>query len=103
MAEWLGRGFRVAGPNGTEVQSQWREQLTQTRASALLLRLVDSLFDAPMLTIPQAQKLLGVTYRSASQNIQKLVKIGILHDAGATPEGRVFVARDVLHAVAETD
>jgi Fic family protein len=86
-----------------DLQSQWREQLTQTRASALLLRLVDSLFDAPMLTIPQAQKLLGVTYRSASQNIQKLVKTGILHDAGATPEGRVFVARDILHAVAETD
>jgi Fic family protein len=86
-----------------DLQSQWREQLTQTRASALLLRLVDSLFDAPMLTIPQAQKLLGVTYRSASQNIQKLVKTGILHDAGATSEGRVFVARDILHAVAETD
>jgi len=86
-----------------DLQSQWRQQLTQTRASARLLRLVDSMFDAPMLTIPQAQKLLGVTYRSASQNIQKLVKAGILHDAGATPEGRVFVARDILHAVAETD
>jgi Fic family protein len=86
-----------------DLQSQWREQLTKTRASALLLRLVDSLFDAPMLTIPQAQKLLGVTYRSASQNIQKLVKAGILHDAGATSEGRVFVARDILRAVAETD
>jgi Fic family protein len=86
-----------------DLQSQWREQLTQTRASALLLRLVDSLFDAPMLTIPQAQKLLGVTYRSASQNIQKLVEAGILHAAGATPEGRVFVARDILRAVAESD
>jgi Fic family protein len=86
-----------------DLQSQWREQLTQTRASALLLRLVDSLFDTPMLTVPQAQKLLGVTYRSAGQNIQKLVKAGILHDAGTTPEGRVFVARDILRAVAETD
>jgi len=39
-----------------DLQAQWRQQLTQTRASALLLRLVDSLFDTPMLTIPQAQK-----------------------------------------------
>ncbi len=83
-------------------QAQWRGQLTRTRSSTLLLRLVDCLFDTPMLTIPQAQKLLGITYRSAANNVQKLVKAGILHEVEATPQGRVFVARDILQAVAET-
>jgi Fic family protein len=85
-----------------DLQAHWREQLTQTRSSTLLLRLVDGLFDTPMLTIPQAQKLLGITYRSAANNVQKLVNAGILHEAEATPQGRVFVARDILRAVAET-
>jgi Fic family protein len=85
-----------------DLQAQWREQLTRTRSSTLLLRLVDGLFDTPMLTIPQAQKLLGITYRSAANNVQKLVKAGILHEAEATPQGRVFVAREILQAVAET-
>jgi Fic family protein len=87
---------------GKSVSSQWRKQLTQARASALFLRLVDNLLDASILTILQAQKLLGVTYRSVSQNIQKLVKAGILHEAGITPEGRMFVACDILYAVVET-
>jgi hypothetical protein len=87
---------------GKSFSSQWRKQLTQTRASVLLLRLVDNLLGASILTILQAQKLLGVTYRSVSQNIQKLVMAGILHDAGLTPEGRMFVACDILYAVVET-
>jgi hypothetical protein len=36
---------------------------------------VDSLFDTPLLTIPQAQKLRGVTYRSANQNIQNWLRL----------------------------
>jgi Fic family protein len=54
---------------------QWRQQLTQARSSALLLRLADSLFEMPILTIPQACKLLGVTYPSAQRIVRKLVKL----------------------------
>jgi Fic family protein len=70
-----------------DLQSEWHARLTQARASTLLLRLVDSLFASPVLTIPQAQDLLGVTYRTAHRHIQKLVDAGILQRIGEPSYG----------------
>jgi len=83
-----------------DLQVEWRHRLTQARASALLLRLVDSLFEWPLLTIPQAQRILGVTYRSAQLNMDKLVNAGILRQLEeANTLGKTFVAEEVLRAI----
>lgn len=84
-----------------DLQAEWRQRLTQARASTLLLRLVDSLFDSPLLTIPQAQKLLGVTYHSAQLNVGKLVKSGILRQVGGASYSKLFLAEEVLRAIEE--
>lgn len=86
-----------------DLQREWRQQVTRARSSALLLRLVDSLFEAPVLTIPQAERLLGVAYRSAKLNVEKLVQLGILHQVGDAAYGKTFVAKAVLAAIAEGD
>lgn len=86
-----------------DLQREWRQQVTRARSSALLLRLVDSLIEAPVLTIPQAERLLGVAYRSAKLNVEKLVQLGILQQVGDTAYGKTFVAKDVLAAIAEGD
>jgi len=70
--------------------------------SALPLRLADSLFDSPVLTIPQAQRLLGVTYRSAQRNVQKLVAAGILQQVGESSYGKTFLAAEILQAIGES-
>jgi len=82
-----------------DLQAEWRQRLTQARASTLLLRLVESLFDSPLLTIPQAQKLLEVTYHSAQLNVGKLVKAGILRQLGESAYGKTFLAEKVLQAI----
>lgn len=82
-----------------EIQLRWKEQLTQTRTSALALRLVDYLFLSPVITIPHAQSILGVTYRSAQLNVEKLVSAGILKPAGKTPSGRIFWANLILKII----
>ena len=84
-----------------DLQAEWRTRLTQNRASTLLLRLMDSLFDSPLLTIPQAQKLLGVTYHSAQFNVAKLVKAGIIRQVGEASYGKTFLAELVLQAIGE--
>lgn len=84
-----------------DLQLAWRQRLTTARSSALLLRLADSLFESPILTIPQAQRLLGVTYRSAQQSIERLVSMDILHRGGGAQYGKVFVAREVLRVSQE--
>lgn len=84
-----------------DLQMQWHEELTKVRASSLLLRLVNLLFETPTLTIPQAQRLLGVTYRSAQLNINKLVEAGILTPLDERSYGKTFVASDVIGIVGE--
>jgi len=84
-----------------DLQGTWRERLASAR-SALPLRLADCLFDSPVLTIPQAQRLLGVTYRSAQRSVQKLVAAGILQQMGESSYGKTFLAAEILQALGET-
>lgn len=79
-----------------DLQVGWRDQLTRGRASALLLRLADSLFDSPVLSIPDAQRLLGISYPGARHNVEKLVEAGILHPVGDASYGKTFFARAIL-------
>lgn len=81
-----------------DLQASWRERLAEAR-SATPLRLADSLFDSPVLTIPQAQRHLGVTYRSAQRNVQKLVAAGILQQMGESSYGKTFLASEILEAI----
>ncbi len=79
-----------------DLQQKWRAGLAQGRASALLPKLADSLFASPILTIPQAQRLLDVTYHSAQRNVEKLVEAGILRPVGESAGGKAFVADEIL-------
>jgi Fic family protein len=84
-----------------DLQGAWRDRLAKAR-SALPLRLADSLSDSPVLTIPQAQRHLGVTYRSAQRNVQKLVAAGILQQVGESSYGKTFLAAEILQALGES-
>lgn len=77
----------------------WHAWLHSTRSSALLLKLVDSLFQTPALSVGQAAALLGVTHAAAGANVQKLVDAGILVEATGRRRGRIFVAPAVLRVV----
>ncbi len=84
-----------------DLREAWRERLAEAR-SALPLRLADSLFDSPVLTIPQAQRLLEVTYHSAQRNVQKLVDADILQQVGESSYGKTFLAGEILQAMGES-
>lgn len=82
-----------------DLQQEWHRRLTQARTSALALRLADALFTAPLLTIPQVQRLLGVTYRSAQRNVERLVQAGILQLIGDASYGKTYVAPEIMDAI----
>lgn len=85
-----------------DLQLGWREELAQSRVPALLLRLADSLFDKPVITIPEAQRVLGVKqYHTARAILMKLVEAGILGPAGESSGGRTFIAGEILKAISE--
>lgn len=74
----------------------YRRRLQAARSSALLLRLVDELFNRPTLTFGLAKDTLRVTFRSAQLNVMKLVHAGILQELPGRSYGRIFIAREVL-------
>jgi Fic family protein len=83
-----------------DLQAEWRARITQARASALLLRLVDGLFEVPVLTISTAATFLEVTYKSAQQSVQKLVDAEILSQVNSgTSYGKLYIATAILNAV----
>jgi Fic family protein len=86
-----------------DLQIAWRQQLAKARASALLVRLADSLFESPVVTIPQAERTLKVTYGSAQLNIQKLVDAKILVLLDESKYGKIFVASDILKITSESE
>lgn len=74
----------------------YRAQFQTARSSALLLQMIDGLFDHPYLTISQAAQALEVTFRSASLNVGKLVDAGILEELPGRSYGRIFRAPNIL-------
>lgn len=57
------------------------------------------LFEMPIFSIPQASKLLSVTYRSAQLTVEKLVEAGILRLAGEASYGKIYFADAILRVL----
>lgn len=84
-----------------DLRRSWQDRLAQARSSALPLRLAEALFDSPILTIPQAQRILDVTYVSAQRNVEKLVEAGILKQLGTSTYDRTYAALGILNIISE--
>jgi hypothetical protein len=59
------------------------------------------LFESPLLTIPQAERLLDVKYDTAQSNMGKLVDAAILPQMGKSSYGKSFVALEILEIIRE--
>lgn len=77
----------------------YRDQFQTARSSALLLRLIDLLFERPYLSITRVAKELDVTFRTASLNVGKLVTAGILEELPDRRYARLFRAKAILDAL----
>jgi Fic family protein len=84
-----------------DLHTRYRQKVQQVRSSALLLRLVDRVFEHPVMTIPQAKDLLDVTYPSAARNIQKLVEAHILAELDITQRPKFYMAHEVFEIIHE--
>jgi len=85
-----------------DLQTEWRQRLLRPRGSALPVRLSESLFASPVVTIPKAQRILGVTYPSAQRNVQELVAVGILQQIGEARYGKNLIATEILQIIGES-
>lgn len=81
------------------LREELRGRVTGLRSSSLGPRLVDALFETPAMTIGRAVKVLDVTRRAATQNVERLLDAGVLTEVASTGRARLFVAEDVLRVL----
>jgi Fic family protein len=79
-----------------DLRDDYHHRLHKARSSALLLKLVDALFERPSLTIGQAADLLGVTPASAAANLRRLQTAGIVVEVTGRRRDQRYVARQIL-------
>lgn len=77
------------------LRDEYRTRMTAARQSALLLAMIDHLFQTPAVTIAGVARDLGVTYVSAKQNVEKLVAAKILEPL-SDARNRVYMAQEIL-------
>jgi len=82
-----------------DLRERFHKQFHEARSSALLLKLIDHLFTAPIITISNAASVLGVTYHSAQDNIDRLIAGGVLKEITGRKRDRLYMARKILDAV----
>jgi Fic family protein len=82
-----------------DLQEGWRARLARNRSPGLLFRLADSLFETPILTIPQARRFLEISYPSAKTTVEKLKTAGILEQVGESSAGKIYTAPDILKII----
>jgi len=74
-------------------------KIQAARSSALLGKLIDSLFYIPAMTIPVAMVETNISYNSAKNNIRRLIDLGILtprHVLNRPPRPQWFFAEEIM-------
>ncbi len=79
-----------------DLQHKWHNLLYAHKESASAIRLTDSLFENPIVTVSRAQAILGMTYRGAQRVVTTLIEHGILTAFDERKYDRAYMARDVL-------
>ena len=108
---WIGFFLRVVQVSCVEIvaiadrllalQSAYRTRLSEAGRSALPLAIVDHLFQHPIVSVPQLQGLLGVTYPSAQKNLGIVEDAGIVELIEGTSHPKYFRANDILNIISD--
>lgn len=84
-----------------DLQLAWRVPLQQAHVSALLLGMVDHLFQQPVVSAADVQKRFGVSHPTAMQVLKRLVGEGILKEMTGRERHRRYFAERLLQIVVE--
>lgn len=81
-----------------EVQARWREAVGKVRADSTVLRLIEALPGAPIVTVGGAAALIGRSVQATNQAIARLEEAGVLRQTTVGRRNRGFEAPDLIDA-----
>lgn len=79
-----------------DLEEKYRQRCQQARSSALLLKIVGSLFERIAVTVPQVQAMTGTSYTAAQNNVNKLVDYGILKVLNSRQRPKFYFATELI-------
>lgn len=82
-----------------EVMHEWAHSVS---TSSNLVQLVDYLFERPVVSINGVSARLGITHRSSSQLVQRMVETGFLQEITGNTRNRRFAAMGILALLTPT-
>jgi Fic family protein len=80
------------------LHEKYKMRFVDSRASAPT-KLIDKLFETPVLTIPWAQQILSVSYPSAKQVVKKLMDTKILRPVDYPARAQYYVADEIVDII----
>jgi hypothetical protein len=72
------------------------KRFRSARSSALLQKLIERLFEKPVIGINEAATLLDVTPAAASSNLKKLAEAKIIHEVTGRKRNQLFIATEII-------
>lgn len=81
-----------------EIQSRWRQAVGAVRSDAAVLRLIEALPGAPVVTVQSAAGLIGRSNQATNQAVGQLVAAGALKQTTIGRRNRGFEATDLIDA-----
>lgn len=81
------------------LRDKYKDLFAGTRGSSAPLTLIEKLIESPVLTIPAAQQILGVSYPSAKQVVNKLVERQILMQSDFKARATYFIADEIISMI----
>jgi Fic family protein len=79
-----------------ELQDAYNRKCHTARSSALLLKIIDHVFESIVVTVPLIKQLTGTSYTAAQNNISKLVDYGILSESTSSRRPKYYFATELL-------
>lgn len=81
------------------LQERYRVVIDGMGGSSKRLSIVDMLFKRLVLSIPDAAQALGMTYRAAQQNVEKLVAAGMLSELPGYRNPKLYAAMEIINII----
>ena len=82
-----------------DLRRTYEERHKTGRGPAMMLRLLDLLFERPAVTVPMVEERLGVTYPTAAKWVGQLVDAGALTEVTGRPRNRIFLATEIFNVL----
>ncbi len=79
-----------------ELQESYRAKCQQARSSALLLTIIDKLFEKLYVTVSSVRELTGTSYTAAKNNVQKLEDLGIVKKSPYSGRQKFYFANELM-------